>query len=186
MSVHYTTEIFDRTTGEVVALDLGRWMTLTEFTTLMGVGIREGRAVLAEIGLIHREGNRYRLGSSHERAGLGRRLRGRASRYPFDALSPSGQAYARERWAAAHAAVVHRRKSTPAIVRAGEALEAFRARRAAPMTTQMEVCWLLDHFPSLSTREIAGFLTVTEAIVFKWSAIRSRQRERPQAIKRMT
>lgn len=173
---HYSTETYDRDTGELVALDLGLWMTLAEFTTLMGVGMRSGRLILAEIGLIEIEDRRYRLKPEHEHAGLGKRLRSKGSRFPFDVLSPAGQAYAKQRWDAAHERIVQRRSGSPLTRQAADALTEFSARRSEPMSVQMGVCWLLDHFPYLSTREIAAMLSVTEAIVFKWSAKRTVQR----------
>jgi hypothetical protein len=44
MSKQYTQEVFNRQTGELVEVDLGLWMTLTEFTDTMGVGMKLGRA----------------------------------------------------------------------------------------------------------------------------------------------
>jgi hypothetical protein len=170
-------ETFDRDTGELIALDLGLWMTLTEFTTLMGVDMRLGRLVLAEIGLIHTEGHRYRLKPEHEATGLGSRLRAKNEGYPFDVLSPAGQSHARDRWAAAQGTVVARRQGSERHQQAAQALASFAALRSEPLTIQESVCWLLDHFPNLTTRETAAILNVTNAIVFKWSALRSEQRQ---------
>lgn len=175
MSLQYTTQIFDRNTGELVNLDLGLYMTLTEFTDLMGVPMKLGREVLNEIGLLALEGGRFRLKEEHARAALGRRLKTKSSKFPFDALSPSGQSHARARWDAALKSVLERRSRDPDVEGAEKALKEFREQRLGPLTTQMEVYWLLHHFPKLSTRSIARILHVTDAIVFKWSALRQRQ-----------
>lgn len=175
MSKQYTQEVFNRQTGELVEVDLGIWMTLTEFTDSMGVGLKLGRTVLLEIGLIGVEGGRFRLKREHEASGLGRRLMAKKSKFPFDALSPAGQTYAKARWSDALAAVETARSAedqTPTVM---GALNDFRQQRSDRLTTQMEVCWIMDHFEGVSTRTIARVLNVTEAIVFKWSSVRSRQ-----------
>lgn len=175
MSLHYTKEIFDRATGEIITLDQGQWMTLTEFTALMGVPMRLGRAILMEIGLVEIEGGRIRLKREFEQRGYGRRLKTKRARFPFDALSPVGQKYARERWGAAAAKVMAERSAEADVVAARDALDCFSRMHKVDMTTQMSVCWLLDHFPNLSNRKIARVLDVTEAIVHKWVAKRNRQ-----------
>lgn len=178
-------ETTDPTTGEVISFDLGVSMTLTEFTDSMGVSMRLGRSILLEMGLLQSEGGRLRLKPEYQAAGLGMRLHKRGSRYPFDVLFPAGQTWAKERWSSAEAVVEARRGGV-----AGDALRSYREWRAhqlagarEPMTTQMEVCWLLDHFPELTTREIAGVLLVSESVVKKWSALRSHQREHGERLR---
>lgn len=178
MSLPYVLETTDPHTGEVISFDLGVSMTLTEFTDSMGVPMRLGRSILVEMGLLQSEGGRLRLKPGHQAAGLGMRLRQRGGRFPFDVLSPAGQAWASERWSSAKVAVEDRRGGA-----AGEALSSYRQWQGETLTTQMEVCWLLDHFPELTTREIAGVLSVSESIVKKWSALRSRQREHGERLK---
>jgi hypothetical protein len=185
MSRQYTQEVFNRQTGELVEVDLGEWMTLTEFTDAMGVGMKLGRAVLLEIGLIGVEGGRFRLKREHEASGLGRRLKAKKSKFPFDVLSPAGQAYATARWSDALAAVETARSAedqTPTVM---AALNDFRKQRSDRLTTQMEVCWIIDHFEGVSTRTIARVLNVTEAIVFKWSSVRSRQLKTASELKKL-
>lgn len=175
MSLHYTKDTFDRSTGELVTLDLGVWMTLTEFTDLMGLPMKLGREVLQRIGLVGIEGGRFRLKQEHEQGGLGRRNKVKASKFPFDVLSPAGQHHASTLWDDALKAVLEDRETDGAIGVADNALAEFRQQRHGAMTTQMEVCWLQHHFPGLSTRTIARLLHVTEAIVFKWSALQHKR-----------
>ena len=175
MSLHYTKDIFDRSTGELVTLDLGLWMTLKEFTDLMGVPMKLGRAVLQQIGLVGLEGGRLRLKQEHVEGGLGRRNKTKASKFPFDVLSPAGQHHARPLWDKALWVVLEERGRDREAEEADKALQSFMTGRFEAMTTQMEVSWLQDHYPGLSTRSIARLLHVSEAIVFKWSAHRQRQ-----------
>lgn len=181
MGLPYILETTDPTTGKVISFDLGRSMTLTEFTDSMGVPKRLGRSILLEMGLLQSEGGRLRMKPEHQAAGLGMRLRRKGTRHPFDVLFPAGQTWAKERWSSAKAAVVAPRLSIPAL-----ALQSYREWRGDPLTTQMEVCWLLDHFPKLTTGDIASVLQVTESIVKKWSARRSHQREHGERLKGLT
>ena len=185
MIVPYVLETIDPTTGKVVFHDLGVSMTLTDFTHSMGVPLRLGRSILAEMGLLQLEGGRLRLRPEHQATGLGMRLRKKEGKFPFDVLHPAGQDWAMERWSAAKAVVEAREATAAPVVReAAEALQSYREWRGrAAMTAQMDVCWLLDHFQEITTREIAAVLGVTEAAVFKWSALRSRQRAKARQSK---
>ncbi|QRG05621.1 hypothetical protein EZH22_21570 [Xanthobacter dioxanivorans] len=180
MGVPYVLETADPVTGEAISFDLGVSMTLSEFTDSMGVPLRLGRAVLVEMGLLQSEGGRLRIKLEHQAAGLGMRLHKKGTRFPFDVLFPAGQAWAKERWSSAKAEVERHRGSAAAL-----ALQAYCDWRGGPMTTQMDVCWLLDHFPELTTRDIARVLSVSEAAVFKWSSLRTRQRDHAESRKRL-
>lgn len=168
-------------TGEVTEFDLGRSLTSKDYLASRGVTDRYGRDILHEMGLLHTENGRLRLKPEHVTAGLGLRLMKKGSKYPFDALSPTGQAWVEQRWNDAQAAVDARKATvSPLAQEASQALAAYKAWRLGwdnqPMTVQMEVYWLLDHFPSLTAAEMASILSTTTASVKKWSATRSEQR----------
>ena len=44
------------------------------------------------------------------------------------------------------------------------------------MTTQMEVCWLLDRFPKLQQHEIATLLDVAPSLVNRYAKTQAKQR----------
>lgn len=184
MSLQYSREVFDRETGELVSLDLGIWMKITEFTELLGVPMRLGREILCDIGLISIQSGRYKLKLEHEKAGRGRNLKAKRSRFPFVVLSPEGQKYAMERWAASKDRVLARKAGETKTIEAIVALEAFRQSRRNRLTCKMEIYWLLDHFPHIPTRKIAEIVGVSNSIVFKYSAIRTKERAAGQETRR--
>lgn len=185
MILPYVLETIDPLTGKVVSFDLGVSMTVSEFTDTMSVPMRLGRTVLVEMGLLQLDGGRLRLKPEHQAAGLGMRLRKKGTRFPFDVLSPAGQTWAKERWSSATASIEARRAvASPTVREASAALQKFcELRGIAPMATQLLVCWLLDHFPTLTVIEIADILSATESAVKRWSARRSTQRTAAYALK---
>ena len=172
-------ETINPETGEVIEIDLGRSLTIKDFLASKGVPDRYGRSILVEMGLLHLEAGRLRLKAEHVSDRLGNRMHMKGSKHPFDVLYPSGQAWVEERWDEAKAAVDARKaQGSPTFQAASLAMDEYREWRGEPMTTQMQVCWLLDHFPDLTVSEVADVLSVTDAIVKKWSAARAKQRQR--------
>lgn len=112
----------DRDLQEALTDDLGepiteRWMTISEYGRTKGLGPRQVRTLLTEIGLLHREievrmvpmildpsqskpdyRTTLRLPTEAAQAGLGRRMRAANAGTEFDVLSPQGQRWADERW----------------------------------------------------------------------------------------
>lgn len=158
--MEYTTEVLDRTTGDLKTVSLGNWVSVTEYGTYKGVGSRQVRAILSHLGLLQEQlevsstGNarvtRRRLTDEAIRAGLGKRIYPRkAGSYPFDILSPEGQSWADLRWDGAVKTMASEIASNPIVTTAKECLDRFKASRRSEMTPQMEVCFLSDHFPDL-------------------------------------
>jgi predicted XRE-type DNA-binding protein len=65
----------------------------------------------------------------------------------------------------------------PILREASEALARFKAGRRSEMTTQMEVCWLRDHFPDLTQDEIAGLIDVPQSLVSRYAKTQAKQRD---------
>ncbi|MBB4171594.1 hypothetical protein [Rhizobium sp. BK538] len=52
----YVEEILDRKTGELVSVDKGDWITITELATLLGLGRRQATTVLRHLDFLQIEG----------------------------------------------------------------------------------------------------------------------------------
>jgi hypothetical protein len=111
--------------------------------------------------------NRYTRARSSESADLGARLK-----FPFDTISPAGQAHVAERWDECHAAIDTAKDV--AVQEARSALEAFKSNRAA-MVTQEEVCWLKDYRAHLTHEQIAMVLEVARPLVVRYVRQREEQ-----------
>jgi hypothetical protein len=120
--MHYTEEMLDRTTGELVTIDKGDWITVTELGGRYGVTRIKVRAVLRQMGFLYVTGgqahNRHRLTPQAIEAGHGKHIPAKAGKRmnPFDVISPEGQRWIGERWADALAAVDDK-TAKPALVR---------------------------------------------------------------------
>lgn len=191
--MEYVTEVLDPSTGDLADVSLGNWITVTEFCEHMGTGARQGRAVLAEMGLLAEETNgkttRWRLTREAVSHGLGKRHdKPKVGKYPFDVLSPEGQSWASERWLQAVDRIKSGIAANSVNQRASTALEAFQGSRRVSMTEQMEVCWLLDHFPTLGMMDISRITGVPKQTVSRNGAKRSDSRRaalsRREAIQR--
>ncbi|WP_050596379.1 hypothetical protein [Mesorhizobium sp. WSM1293] len=158
--MEYTTELLDRSTGDLDTVSLGNWVTVTEYGATKGVGSRQVRAILSHLGLLQEQleasksGNtrvaRRRLTVDAVKAGLGKCIYPRkAGAFPFDVLSPKGQAWIDQRWDEAVQTMASEIASSPMVTMATECLDGFKASRGSDMTPQMEVCFLSDHFPDL-------------------------------------
>jgi hypothetical protein len=175
--MHYTTEQLDRSTGELHVVSLGDWITLTELGERYGVGERKIRTILHHLGMLQPEGGRYRLTTHAIAQGFGKRHDNpKKHQHPFDVISPLGQQIIAENWGWVIADLEQDRRSTPRLRAASGALEEFRKSRAVEPTTQMEVCWLTDHFAKLTPCEIAYVVGVPHPQVYRYSNLRFEQR----------
>lgn len=178
--MHYTTEILDRTTGELKEVSLGHWITVTELGEQYGVGSKKVRSILHHMGLLQSEGQhgRYRLTPHAVQQGLGKRIeKSKRSQWPFDVISPEGQKQIASVWSQTVTDLEHDRMSDPLVQSAEAALQAFNARRSTDMETQQEVCWLLDHYADLTLQQIASLLGVERPLVSRYAILRKKQRE---------
>jgi hypothetical protein len=174
--VEYVTEELDRSTGDLVAISLGDWITVTELGESYGVGPKQVRAILHHLGMLQSESGRYRLSPRAVEQGFGKRIEASKSRkYPFDVISPLGQTIIGQEWHYVLADLEAERTANSQVKGAGEALASFKQHRSSELTTQQEVCWLLDHFPDLLLEEIAVVLPVTRSLVSRYAKLRSRQ-----------
>ncbi|MBT1155692.1 hypothetical protein J1C56_08810 [Aminobacter anthyllidis] len=163
--MEYTTEVLDRAAGDLMTASLGNYVTVTEYGATKGVGPRQTRAILSHLGLLHEELEASKSGRSRVarrritldavKAGLGKRLYpGKPGSYPFDVLSPEGQAWVDQRWDEAAKSIKAKIVANPMSMQAKADLDRFKASRGSEVSTQMEVCFLCDHFPDLPQVDI--------------------------------
>jgi hypothetical protein len=160
--MQYSQTVIDRSTGELVPVDMGEWITVTELGKVYGVGPHKVRAVLQRMGLLQSEGRHGRLRLTPQAAaqGLGKRHdKPKNSKYPFDVISPAGQAFAADNWQETVEALEGDERDDPRLLEAKAALTSYALQRSShrlsDMTTQMRVSWLLDHFDGLTNEQIA-------------------------------
>ncbi|KKC34845.1 hypothetical protein [Devosia psychrophila] len=182
--MEYTEQILDRSTGELVTVSQGDWVTISELGDLYGVGHRTVRVILRAMNFLHVEGGgshqRHRLSSWVTDQGWGKRMTPRHGP-PFDVVGPEGQRWIVERWQAT-SDQVDADRSQPSVV-AGVALAQFaedrdRYRRLVGrklMALEEKVSWLIDHFPALSQSEMASVLAVTQQLVSRYMNARAKQ-----------
>jgi hypothetical protein len=179
--MEYVDHVLDRKTGELVEIGSGDWITITELGEAKNVSARRVRAVLRGMGFLYVEGgrahNRHRLMPWVIQQGYGKHVPARkpAIRFPFDVVSPAGQAWIEARWSDA-VAVLEAQLHRPVVVQAHEALDAFAACRLGELNIQGRVLWLRDHFPALSDTEVASILDVTQQLVSRYARLQERQR----------
>ena len=65
----------------------------------------------------------------------------------------------------------------PILREASEALARFKEGRRSEMTTQMEVCWLRDHFPTLTQDESATLIDIPQSLVSRYGRLQESQRK---------
>lgn len=190
MGMQYTTEVFDRRSGELVSLDLGVYMTVSELGEVFGLSPRQIRKVLHTLGLAAPEGSRgnYRLTFEAVRKGYGKRIdRPKKGRYAFDVISPAGQKLVADNLP--RALVEIERQRVPLAQEMAEVIEAYRAFRSAKglseLTLQAEVCWLADHFPTASAEEIASATSGAPGKVRQYASIRRHAIEGASPIRRL-
>jgi hypothetical protein len=176
----YTTEILDRSTGELVEVGTGNWITVSELGESYGVGSRRVRAILHHIGLLRPEGRhgRYRLTDTAVARGYGKRIdKAKRSKWPFDVISPAGQELIKEAWSDAVADLEATLSKSTVRAAARDALELFTQQRRAAMTTQEEVCWLSDHYPDLTNHDIAVVIGMSQQLVGRYVARQKQKRD---------
>lgn len=175
--MEYFQDGIDRTTGQLLRISQGDWITLTEFAQLKGVGSRQVRTMLLEVGFLQSEGQgrslRLRLATWVTERGWGIRQRSYRGT-PFDVIGPDARHWIEARWDGALAAS---NDLSPLGQTAADHLRAFRDCRIDPdMPVQQQVCWMADHYPTLSQTEKARIIGVSQQVVSKFEAIQRRQR----------
>ncbi|KEY05889.1 hypothetical protein I5770_01100 [Brucella sp. BO2] len=181
--MEYTAEVLNRTTGDLETTSLGNWITITELGKKYGTGPRQTRTVLKQMGILE---TRY-TGSSHihrqsltdqaVQNGLGKHLiPKKKGQTPFDVLSPKGQQWIADRWAEAVTALDKAKTDDARLNRVVSRLEAFKAKRKMPLTPQMEVCWLIDHYPDVSQTDMGVILSLPKQTISHWVKLRAKQR----------
>lgn len=174
--MEYFQDAIDRSTGEVVRASIGHWITLTEFARAKGVGDRQVRAILADMGILRSEGQgrslKLRLSPWITERGWGKRQRSFKG-FEFDVIGPDARDWIEVRWAEA---LGRFRDLSPLGRTARDHLRAFMDRRHQPdMPVQQQICWMADFYPSLSQSEKARIIGVTQQLVSKYEGIRRRQ-----------
>jgi predicted XRE-type DNA-binding protein len=173
--MQYERQHLDRSTGQLIDTR-EEWLMVTEIGERYGVGSRRTRAILHHMGLLQREGGRYRLTEQAVKKDLGFRHDKTKSGRPFDVISPKGQALIAEVWDSTVADFEADLARNSSATEAREALDKYKANTLGPMTTQMEVCWLLDHFRRLSHDDIAELLGITQPLVSRYATTQTKHR----------
>lgn len=176
--MQYSSELFDRETGELKVVSDGDWVTVTELGAINGVGRHRVRSILVAMDVLQLEGtgdhNRHRLTPWMVERGWGKRIERRHA-VPFDVIGPEGRTWIADRWAAA---VVEADSLKSALTSHAErSLEHFQIDRGRMgMTIEEQVSWLTDHFPALSQQDIALALSVSQQLVSRYMRTREEQR----------
>jgi len=188
----YTSQVLDRKTGELVTIDNGDWITITELGELYNTGSRRTRTILRNMDFLQVEGggkqHRHRLSPWVTDRGWGKRIQTKGA-IPFDVIGPDARSWIAERWSQT-VALIEEEQNAP-IREAKAALEAFRDERNSyrrshgsrhpDMEVTEMVSWLDHFFPRLSHSEIAGILDVSQQLVSRYLRERQRERERWKA-----
>ncbi len=177
--MNYVQEILDRKTGELVSVDQGDWITITELSCMLVVGRRRATTILRHMGFLQVEGggrnSRHRIADWVVEKGWGKRLHRKGDKFPFDVIGPNAIPWIKERWQAASVAVEHG-DNTGLVAEARDAVTTFKASRdGREPSVQMLVCWLADFFPSLTQQQMGAVLDVTQQLVCRFLSVRSAQ-----------
>ena len=92
-------------------------------------------------------------------------------------ISPLGQKIIAESWDWVVADLEQEKQSKPLLREASEALKRFKEERRGGLTSQMEVCWLRDHFPTLTQYEIATLIEIPQSLVNRYARLQESQRK---------
>lgn len=185
----YTEEILDRSTGELITVSKGDWITITELAGLYEIGPRKARSVLRHMNFLGLMGGRdhvrHRIEPWAVEAGFGRRNKPKAGAgIPFDVISPEGRDWIEARWSRALADVEaeaqgsHREAARLALI---EFQEGRLHQR--PLAVHEAVSWFLHHFPDLTHTDMASNLDVSQQLVSRYVAERIAERQRQEARK---
>lgn len=176
--MEYTSEVLDRSTGDLKIITLGNWITVTELGKQHGLGSRKIRSILHHLGMLQPEKKRLRLTPKAVALGYGKRHDNpKKIKHPFDVISPMGQKVVAQNLGWVTEDMDQEKRSKPQIQVASQALEGFKGQCQSEMTTQMEVCWLRDHFPKLTQDEIAAVIYIPQSLVNRYARLQERQRE---------
>lgn len=185
MGMQYTSEIFDRKTGEMVSIDQGHWITMDELSKAFEIGRRQLATVLHQMNFLQIEGTgrnaRNRIQDWVIAKGYGKRNKRKSDGMPFDVVSAEGVRWIAERWEAAKKAV-EPKTSGPAEEARG-ALQEFKKRRSGPMGGQQEIHWIADHFPHLTHDQMAQALSLSRQLVTRFMKMRSDQIANAKALR---
>jgi hypothetical protein len=180
--MQYVRKVVDLDTGEAW-VDLGDHRPLSDVATSLGIGPREFRRLLVAMQVVMPEWDdaakqyRHRLTPGAVASGFGIRHDNKGFHHspdktPFDVLSPLGVEYIRHNLKKARA-IVDRR--SPPVRAAGEALDAFEARRGRPMSPEGKVRWLVQNYPAMTHAQVADIIGITRQAVSKHVATLERQ-----------
>lgn len=173
--MEYQTIELDRTTGELVEIPLGDWLTISEVGERHGVGRKRVRRILYHMGLMQPERHRYRLAAFAIERGFGRRLVNPKTGGGFDVISPEGQELISRAWDDTAADLGEEERRTPMVRDADAALSAFVDFRSDGLDTEGQVRWLLDHFPLLIPTQIAEIIGCHRTLVERYAHRRASQ-----------
>ncbi|MDH4439172.1 MAG: hypothetical protein QE284_02175 [Rhizobium sp.] len=186
MGMQYTSEIFDRKTGEMISIDQGHWITMEELSEAFGIGRRQLATVLHQMNFLQIEGTgrnaRNRIQDWVVDKGYGKRNKRKSDGMPFDVVSSEGVRWIAVRWEDARKAV-EAKTSSPA-EEAREALQDFQKRRSGPLGGRQEIHWLADYFPHLTHDQMAQALSVSRQLVTRIMSVRSRQIAKAKALRK--
>lgn len=188
----YTSYLLDRKTGELVSVDAGDWITISELGELYNVGSRRVRTILRHMGFLQVEGggrqHRHRLCQWVTDQGWGKRIQHQGT-VPFDVIGPDARPWIAERWSQS-VSMIEENKTAP-IREAKAALSSFREDRdryhrshgRPEMDVSEMVSWLHHFYPHLSHADIASILDVSQQLVSRYLSERQRERDRLDALK---
>lgn len=175
--MEYLREVLDRGIGQLTTQSMGDWITVTELGQHYDVGPRKVRAVLHHIGVLGREGQRYRLLRRLAVQGIGHRHDFPRSGRAFDVISPKGQKLIASTWSQAVRDYEAESGAVAMVAGIRSALEAFKSGRNSQLGTAGEVRWILDHFRDARFDVVAKALEVSPALVTRYAKQRSDQIE---------
>lgn len=176
--MEYTSEVLDRTTGDLKIITLGNWITVTELGRQYGLGSRKIRSILHHLGMLQSEKKRLRLTPKAVALGYGKRHDNpKKIKHPFDVISPLGQKVVAENLGWVMGDMDQEKRSKPQLLVASQAFESFKGQRQTEVTTQMGVCWIRDHFPDLTQDEIAGLVDAPQSLVNRYARLQGKQRD---------
>jgi hypothetical protein len=177
----YHNEILNRQTGELISVNTGDWITISELGDCLDLGPRAIRKVLHRLRWAAPErgsGGAYRLNEYAVRHGYGKRI-SPTKGYPFDVISPAGQTIVLEKLHSLMDAAEAERKADPVVQQTRGALEVYRGKHPDRLVTlQEEVSWIDFHCPGLTGPQVALVLDTTHQLVRKYRHAANAQRRR--------
>lgn len=184
----YFQEILDRKTGELVSVDKGDWITLSELAELFSHGPRRTTTVLRHLGFLQIEGggrnDRHRICDWVVERGWGKRCHRKADKFPFDVVGPEAVHWISDRWADALGQI--EREASGPLAEARQALDEFQAKRiSGQLCVEMQCRWLADHYAAFTNDQIAKCIDVSRQLIDRYTERRSSQIKYVKALKEM-